>query len=406
MAENKSLNVALVGGPMYDHLYTMIPEFEEETGYQVNVGAQLIHPELNEHLAAQHQAGTMDYDLISTHTKYAPSQIEFLLPLDDDFSAEELADFVPSTIELARIDGRLMGIPRNIDVRLLYYRRDLFEDPAEQEDFQARFGYALQAPETWEQVLDIARHFTRPHEQYGYAFPGRYSGLFGTFFELTAMMGGKLFHDDLSPAFVDEAGEAALDYLRDLYLRYAVTPRSLPDWHYDEVAQSFRSGLTVMVTDWPSGFGTMRDAEQSAVAEKLDLTIYPVGPTGERWVYAGGFTFAIPTSVRDVQGTLALLRFLTSESAQWLEAQRGAVSVRQSVRERAQQSVAPHSLEARRLEMLEKTVQDHMLIPPKFPSYPAVEDALWMALQSAIVGKRTVKNALAVAAREVKSIIA
>ena len=401
---NGELNVAFVGGPMYDHLYALIPNFEAQTGYRVNIGARLIHPELNAHLAAKHDAGAMDYDLVSTHTKYAPSQCDFLLPLDEYVTPAELAEFVPSTVELARIHGQLMGIPRTIDVRLLYHRADLFEDERERWAFGERFGWELAAPKTWDELRDVARHFTRPPDLYGYVFPGRYSGLFGTFFELLGMAGGRLFEEDLSPAFVDPAGEWALGYLRDLHLTYQVTPRELPDWHFDEVAGLFRAGRCAMVTDWPGGFGTMRDPVASRVANKLALALYPVGPTGQRWVYAGGFTFAIPTSVRDTEGALALLRFLVSEEAQWEEAQHGAISVRLKVRERLRLAVAPGSLEADRLEMLETTVQNHMLIPPKFPQYPAVEDALWTALQSAITGQRSVRAALEVASNELRRI--
>jgi multiple sugar transport system substrate-binding protein len=288
---------------------------------------------------------------------------------------------------------------------LLYYRRDLFDDPAEGQAFKARFGYDLGPPTTWVELRDIARHFTRPPDLYGYAFPGRYSGLFGTFFELVAMMGGRLFNNDLTPAFVDSAGEQALGFLRELYLADQVTPRELPDWHYDEVADLFRQGRVAMVTDWPSGFGAMRDPRLSRVADKLDLALYPVGPTGQRWVYAGGFTFAIPTSVRNLSGARALLRFLSSDEAQWIEAQHGAVSVRLKVRQRIRESVVAGSLEAHRLGILEQTVQQHMLVPPKFAAYPAVEDALWVALSNAMVGKCTVMEGLEAAAREVRRIV-
>lgn len=401
----KTLDVAFVGGPMYDPLYQRLPEFERRTGYWVNIGAKLIHPELNTHLETEHRAGTLAYDLISTHTKYAPSQRAFLLPLETYISDDELAAFVPATVKLVRFDGHLYGMPRNIDVRLLYYRRDLFEDPGENQAFRARFGYNLTVPRTWDELLDVARHFTRPPHLYGFAYPCRYSGLFGTFFELTAMMGGRLFNDDLSPAFANDAGEKALGYLRDLYLTYQVTPRDLPDWHFDEVANSFRAGQTAMVTDWPGGFGAMRNPAMSRVADVLDLALYPVGPTGERWVYAGGFTFAIPTSVTDLDGALKLLRFLTSEESQWHEALNGAISVRLSVQNKQKRETPPGTLEARRLDMLEQTVQQHALIPPKFATYPAVEDALWMALQTGITGQRSVREALGVAAREMGGIV-
>ena len=38
---------------------------------------------------------------------------------------ELVDDLLPRPAELSRIDGRLLQIPRNLDVRLLHYRRDL-----------------------------------------------------------------------------------------------------------------------------------------------------------------------------------------------------------------------------------------------------------------------------------------
>jgi len=54
---NGKLRVAFVGGPMYDYPYSRIPEFESKTGYEVEIGAKLIHPELNEHIAELYGSG-------------------------------------------------------------------------------------------------------------------------------------------------------------------------------------------------------------------------------------------------------------------------------------------------------------------------------------------------------------
>ena len=48
------------------------------------------------------------------------------------------------------------------------------------------------------------------------------------------------------------------------------------------------------------------------------VALYPVGPAGTRAVYAGGHSFAIPTSVKDLDGALALVRYLTSAESQYL----------------------------------------------------------------------------------------
>ena len=52
------LKIAVVGGPMYDRLYDeRLPAFTAETGIRVDIGAKLIHPELNDHLAPLTRAG-------------------------------------------------------------------------------------------------------------------------------------------------------------------------------------------------------------------------------------------------------------------------------------------------------------------------------------------------------------
>ena len=404
--EPGALNLALVAGPMYDPLYELLPEFEAKTGRRVHVAARLVHPELNAHLEQVYRAGTGAYDLISTHNKYAPSQKYFLHPLDDWFREAELNDFIPSVLEMSRVEGWLLSIPRNIDVRLLYYRQDLFQDPREQESFSKATGRDLRVPETWEELAQVARFFTRPPELYGFAYPGRDSGLFGTFFELVAMAGGKLFRADLRPGFVDAAGRWALGFLRRLYLEDQVTPRELPQMRYDEVSNLFLQGRCALVADWPGGFYRYCDVSQSQVAGRFGLALYPKGPAGERWVYAGGHTFAVPTSVRDEEGARALLKFLTSADAQWHEAQHGALPVLKSVQGRLRAETDANSLEGRRLALLDATVNSHMLLPPRFALYPAVEEALWTSLQRGITGEWSVDDALHYAAAEMDRILA
>ena len=405
MKESKKLRVALVGGPMYDHPYSKIPEFESKTGYRVEIGAKLIHPELNEHIAELYGSGKGDYDLITTHSKYAPSQRQWLTALDEDIAEEELAEYVPSTIELMRIEGELMQLPRNVDVKLVYYRRDLFEHPKEQKRFKDRFGYELEPPKTWDQLRDIAKFFTRPPELYGFVFPGRYSGLFGHFFELLAMAGDTLLDDELKPRFASQAGEWALGFLRDLYYVDKVCPKEVPDWHYDEVAQCFRDGKVAMTTDWPGSFATYGDPTMSKVNDRFAVSIYPVGPSGRRWVYAGGFSYAIPKSCKDRDGALALMRFLLSDQMQYEEAKRGAIPAKKVARERVREEAHPGSMEERRLIMLEQTVNESLLVPPKFAKYPLVEDVLWTSLQDGFTGRISVKEALSRAVSEIEQIL-
>ncbi len=160
-----------------------------------------------------------------------------------------------------------------------------------------------------------------------------------------------------------------------------------------------------MVLDWPGSFYRYRDPAQSQVAERFDLALYPSGPSGARWVYAGGHTFAIPNSVRDEEGARALLKFLVSADAQWYEAERGALPVLKSVQGRQRAASEAGSMESHRQSLLEQTVDTHMLLPPRFERYPAVEEALWTALQKGITLEWTVEDALHRAAAEMERIL-
>jgi multiple sugar transport system substrate-binding protein len=358
---------------MYDPLYTRLAEFEVIQDLRVETVVAPTHPNLNEQIEAEFASGGASYDLISTHTKYAPSQKQWLTPLDDDLDEGELEPFIPRTLELARIDGSLYSVPRNLDVKLLLYRTDFMEDK----------------PSSWEALLESATRL-KSDNIYGFAFPGKESGLFGHFFELHAMAGGRMFEGEGPPAprLDDEAGRWALGLLEDLYERAA--PPETPDWHYDEVAACFREGRAVMSTDWPGGFYTYLDPYQSAVVDRFDLALYPEGPAG-RHIYSSSHTFAIPATVSDRPAAIELLRFLTSRESQAYEARLGTLPARSDSLQDVRSEAGP--LAERRWTLLERA-QEAALIPPKHANYPAVEDAIWEGIREALLGNKSVEKAL------------
>jgi multiple sugar transport system substrate-binding protein len=141
----KELHLALIGGPQYDGLLEVLPKFEEQTGYHLQVDVRLPHVELNERMANDLGTENGHYDMISTHTKYCPSQAEHLLPLDELVNADALSDFVPPVLDLCcftngkdQTQERLMQLPRNFDARLLFYRADLISAPQTWEEAEAQ----------------------------------------------------------------------------------------------------------------------------------------------------------------------------------------------------------------------------------------------------------------------------
>jgi multiple sugar transport system substrate-binding protein len=397
------LRVLLVGGPMYDPLYESIPRFERDTGWPVDIVARLPHPALNARVADMLRSEDGGIDLISTHTKYAPSQADWLSTLDDVTEPGHVEDLVPRAAELCRIGGRLLQMPRNLDVRLLHYRTDLFDDPHEQAAFERRYGRPLQVPVTWTELADVAAFFTRPG-LYGFLFPGRDSGLFGTFYELLVGAGGELFDGDRRPAFESAAGVWAAGFLAHLHDRLRVTPRELPAWHYDEVAAAFQDGRAAMVTDWPGSYHRYRNPETCRVWDRVGLAALPAGPANIRAGYAGCHSFAIPASARCREGAGALLRYLLSFESQLGEAQRGAIPCRASALSRVAGDAASQTADRERWRLLTEAEQT-MIVPPRFAAFPRCEDAIWQSMQLAMQGLATPADAVSAAATGIRGIL-
>jgi multiple sugar transport system substrate-binding protein len=388
----KELHLALIGGPQYDGLRERLPKFEEQNGYKLFVDVCLPHVELNERMAQDLGTEHGRYDLISTHTKYSPAQAEHLMPLDEWVNSDELNDFVPRVLDLCQIAGKLMQLPRNLDARLLFYRADL-----------------ISAPQTWDEAL--AQMVKQKQETfYGFAFPGRHSGLFGTFYEMLGMAGGDLFDEDLKPLFNSEAGEWALDFLYRLHSVEQVTPPDLiANWYYDEISDRFRRGDVLMVGEWPGFYGLYQKRETCGVFDRFDVAVYPAGPAGLRRSYAGGHSFAIPKAARDPEGGLALAKYLTSPEVQWYESSVGGhTPVRQSVFQKMKSALSGQGAmarDAKRMTALEETITHYAMIPPKFAKYPFIEDILWTGVQEAITGKQSPKESLLFMERKVQEVL-
>ena len=337
-----TLRLALVGGPMYDHLYTLLRDRD------VEVVVHADHPTLNREVAARLSAGER-LDLISTHSKYAPSQARWLRPLDGMIDTSGLA---PLAVDLCRFNGRQYCVPRLIDVRIMWLRADRI----------------VEVPDTWQQLVDRGVRF---------GFPGRESGLFGTFFELVVGAGGRLFDDNGAPTI--ESPEA-VDAVQTLCRLAACAPAELPEWHYDHVDAALLAGRIDAAGVWPGGWGPIRD---SPLADVLRPHPYPAG-THSRVAYAGCHAWAVPTTCGDVPAALDLLTLLTDEAANSTDAAGGSVCAHTA----AFAAVEPvNGADRQRLLITTNTIATAMITYPPHPRFPELEDAGWAAINAALRGR-------------------
>ena len=350
MTPTDPLRVALVGGPMYDHLYERLRD-------DVEIVVHADHPTLNRRVAAMLQAGER-VDVLATHSKYAPSQRQWLRGLDDLLPAEDLAPLAPRAVELCRFDGSLLSAPRLVDVRVLWARTDRM----------------VEVPDTWAELLD---------SEIVFGFPGRESGLFGTFFELVTGAGGALFDDRVHPSMNTPEAEWAIDALCRLAAR---APADLPDWHYDGVDAALVEGRVDAAAAWPGGWGAIRTSPHAA---SLHPFRYPAGAVS-RVSYSGCHSWGIPTTCGDLERAVQLVTDLVGFDAQRLDASGGNMCAHLDALAAMQPA---DEKDRRRLEIARDTIDNAMITYPPLARFPEVEDAGWAAIQAALRGRRSAREA-------------
>jgi len=352
-----TLRVALVGGPMYDHLYDTFAPGE------VEVVVHADHPTLNRQVAEMLAAGER-IDVLATHSKYAPSQSQWLLRLDNLIDTAVIAPLAPRAVELCRFGDSQLCLPRLIDVRVLWARADR----------------VAAAPDTWEALLDSDTVF---------GFPGRESGLFGSFFELVVGLGGGLFDDHLRPTMSTPQAEEAIETLCRLATR---APADLVEWHYDQVDAALLDGRVDAAAAWPGGWAAIRS---SALADRLAPHLYPAGPA-RRVSYAGCHAWGIPRTCADVDAAVMLVQRLLAAETQAVDAAGGSMCAHRD----ALAAVIPQSdVDVRRLEITRQMIDEAMITYPPLERFPEIEDAGWSAIRDALRGL----HSPAVAARAIQS---
>ena len=218
-----------------------------------------------------------------------------------------------------------------------------------------------------------------------FGFPGRESGLFGTFFELVVGMGGRLFDDSGHPCMASPEAEESIELLCRIAAR---APSDLVEWHYDEVDSALLDGRIDAAAAWPGAWGPIARSSQSA---RLEPNRYLSGPV-RRVSYSGCHAWGIPTTCGDLDGARLVLEQLIGRQAQLLDASGGSMCAHTE----ALAAVTPvDDLDRRRLEITRATISESMITYPPLAHFPEIEDAGWSVIHEAVLGRISPAEAVA-----------
>ncbi|RKN25591.1 ABC transporter substrate-binding protein [Micromonospora musae] len=147
-------------------------------------------------------------------------------------------------LETAQYEDRLYGAPKNTNVQLLWYRKDLVPEP----------------PKSWDQMISAAQELKqqgKPHQIL--TMGAQYEGLVVLYNTLAESAGGRILSDDGGKAVMDEGTVRALEQLRKLATS-GVTSPSFSNATEDPVRLEFQSGAGAFQVNWPFVYPAMQEA--------------------------------------------------------------------------------------------------------------------------------------------------
>lgn len=207
---------------------------------------------------------------ISTGTAYQAWQFydtKNILPLDDivkEWQGNGTIDgFLPNTVNLMQYDGHTVALPWAFDIRIPYYRKDLFQQAG------------LQVPTSWDEWRAAAKKITKG-DVYGMVISGDTLG-WQSFAHFMLGNGGGIFTPDKKVNLAnDPRNVEAAQMIANMVKDGSINPAG-PGYVNDDAYKSFTTGKAGMFIGNP-----LIEVRFPDVAEKIGIVPPYPGPHGDK----------------------------------------------------------------------------------------------------------------------------
>lgn len=327
----------------------------------------------------------------------------------------ELTDWLPTATDMKALhplatkylteyptgSGRYFAAPAETDAVGWAYRKDWFDDPAEKQAFNTKYGKELRVPETWTELRTIAEFFTRPEQKrYGTVMiTGRgYDDVVMGFGQFLYAFGGAWgdFDNKKVKGILDSPDAVAgLEFFKSLL---AFSPPSGSKLGYGEALEPFVDGSTAMLMNYFAFFPDL----SKKMGDKVGFFAMPKHGD-RRFASLGGQGFSVSMKAPPAQRELAkkfIAWFLKkSTQEQWVKKPGGFTANAEILESDAFAKASPYN----------PAFADSMDILQDFwnvPVYNELIAATTQRLGEALDGKRTPQEALTELANEHEKILA
>lgn len=269
-----------------------------------------------------------DINLIATYSigRYAP----FMEPVDLGTDAEKV--FGKPILETMQFEGKQYGVPTDLSLHFMYYRKDLIDALMADDAAKARYAEIAKkylgkelAPKdpdqwNWDDWAATALYFTKAVNPDS---PVRY----GTVLQMKNLLFNMMVFQSLPRSYgadwTDSSGKVTVDsdaYRTGLELYKKLydagaTPKDSLSYEYPETNAAWTSGQVATALQWNAAAGELMNPDTApAVAEDTAVVAPPSGPEGRK-DHIHGLGLGLNKSSKHKEGAVRFLTWLASENA-------------------------------------------------------------------------------------------
>lgn len=319
----KEINVLVESGGKQE-LQEIAALYKEEQGVTVNL-VELPYSGVFDRLTSEMTSGGASFDVAAVDAPWISIFKDLAVPLDDMFTEEVQSDLFPALVAEAQADGQFVAMPAWTNAEILLYRKDLFEDPKQQENFKAEYGYDLVVPTTWEEFTDVARFFTQDTDGDGE------TDLFGTDVKgavpdewlahvLQAGSEGVVLDSEGNVIIDNDAHLEAFKFYSDLNNEYHVSPEGVAQVDWAAAQNLFYQGKTAMLRFWAHAYKLT--PEDSVVFDKVGAAPM-IGGAGGVGAIPGPWYLMVPNTTSKKTEALDFVQFVYDHNEMAIESPLG-----------------------------------------------------------------------------------
>ncbi|HSN98516.1 MAG TPA: ABC transporter substrate-binding protein, partial [Candidatus Nanopelagicales bacterium] len=282
--------------------------FAEETGVEIRVVPR--PRDATETYAGYQrlfQARSADVDVLTLDVIWPGTFAHHLLDLGPSLG-EAAAQHLAAIVQNNTVNGRLVAMPWFTDFGMLYYRTDLLR----------KYGYE-RAPETWDEMEEMARRIQAGERAVSRAFTGfvwqgkAYEGLTCNALEWVASHGGGALLDGRAPTIDNPGAARALARARG-WIR-GISPAGVTGYEEEDARNVFQGGNAAFMRNWPYAYAA-GNAEGSRIRGRFDVAPLPHEPGQPSAATVGGWEVGVSRYSRHPEAAIELTRYLVSPEVQ------------------------------------------------------------------------------------------